>query len=706
MSNAFSKHEMIKATQVRNSIIAVLASAGMLNAQLPCGASQYNELLKQVHPAEVQQAADQLNSERNFLFEHQETRSTATYIIPIVFHIIHDYGAENISDAQVIDQVAILNRDYAKLNADTAAIVPPFQTIAAAIDIEFRLATIDPDGNCTNGIDRVASKLTYNADDGSKLNGWPRRQYLNVWVVNTIGAAGVAGYAYYPSSVTGLGLAVDGVIILHDYIGSIGSSQPNHSRALTHEIGHWLDLSHTWGSTNDPGVYCGDDGIPDTPQTKGFTSCPSAVGSQVCNAGVTENYQNYMDYSYCSVMFTYYQKLAMHAALTSSVSDRNRLWTTANLIATGTYVLAPSTCVPVADFSGNRTMVCQGGTITYTDRSWKGTVTSRNWSFPGGTPSTSTSASPVITYNTPGVYSVSLTVSNASGSDSLLKIGYINIGVPTAEYVAPVMESFDDPAVATHGWIIANSNNDGIYWHQTNACAATGNGCMVVDNYYNTAGDVDALITPLYDLRFLTGLTLSFKSSFASQVQNTGNLTEKLRILASTNCGQTWSVLTSRTGPVLVSAGLVPGYFIPANNDPQLWKLTTINLAPTYAQAQVRFKFEWTGGAYGNEFYLDDLNITGNGVGVNETSTVSYFDLFPNPAIDNSTIRFALEENENVKITLTDLNGRVVKEIANGQMAPGEHSIAFSTAELASGMYLVTVDKGTSKQVKKLSVNH
>jgi PKD repeat protein len=698
--------KMTTTTTIRNTFIAVLASAGMLHAQLPCGASDANERLRQSNPVEIQRAADELQQHRNHMFAHPEERSAATYIIPVVFHIIHDYGVENISDAQVLNQVAILNRDFAKLNADTAAIVSPFQTIAASADIEFRLATLDPDGNCTNGIDRVASKRTYNADDGSKLNGWPRSKYLNVWVVNTIGAAGVAGYAYYPSSVTGMGMMVDGIIILHDYIGSIGTGSPGRSRALTHEIGHWLDLSHTWGSTNDPGVYCGDDGIPDTPQTKGFTNCPSVANADVCNVGITENYQNYMDYSYCSVMFTYYQKVAMHAALTSNVSDRDNLWSTNNLVQTGTYTTTPSTCVPVADFNGNRTMVCQGGTVTYTDYSWNGTPTARNWSFPGGTPSTSTATTPVITYSTAGVYTASLTVSNAAGADSITKVGYIYVGVPYAEVVAPVSEGFDNAQTFNQGWIVSNNNNDGIYWHQTSACAATGSGCAVVDNYHNTAGDVDALITPIYDLRYLTGITLTFKSAFASQVNNTTQITERLRVMASTNCGQTWSQLVSKPGTTLLSGGMVPGYFIPEANNPLLWQTTTVNISPSYAQAQVRFKFEWIGGSYGNQFYLDDINITGNGVGVNETSTVSYFDLFPNPSQDNSAIRFSLKEREKVKITMTDLDGRVVKEISNGEFGEGEHTIPFSTAELASGMYLVTVETGGARQVKKLAVNH
>jgi PKD repeat protein len=704
------QHSKIKmrTTTLRNTIIAVLASGGLLNAQLPCGSDDYNRRLIQQHPAEVAIAQAQLDADKNAMFQNGDNRA-ATYIIPVVFHIVHDYGIENISDAQILDEMAILNRDFQKQNPDTVAVIPEFQNIIGNVSIEFRLATLDPEGNCTNGIDRIPSKKTNNGDDGSKLNGWPRRNYLNVWVVKSIGAQGVAGYAYQPASVTGMGAAVDGIIILHDYIGSIGTGTPYTSRALTHEVGHWLDLSHPWGNTNSPGVACGDDGIPDTPQTKGFQTCPTPAQAIICDTvgiGTIENYQNFMEYSYCSHMYTEDQVLAMHAALNSNVSDRNHLWITSNLIATGTYVLAPSVCAPKADFHSNRLMVCEGGTITFYDDSWNGTVSNRTWTFAGGSPSTSTSASPVVTYNAAGWYPVKLSVSNANGSDSLTRTGYIIVGNPYGEIVGPIQENFDNnPNVLNNGWYVMNYNNDAIYWHQTNVGGFSGTNSVVVDNFNNTTGEVDDLISPQYDLRFMTGLQMTFRCAFASQVQDTGYITEKLRIMVSTNCGQSWSVLSTKQGSTLLSAGLVPGYFIPTN-DPQIWKLITINIAAQYAQAKTRFKFEWTGGQYGNEFYIDDINITGTNVGVNEVSNVSYLDLFPNPAQDNGSVKFAVKESEHVKITLTDLNGRVIQQISDETFGQGEHIVNFSTAELASGMYMVTVDDGTTRQVKKLAVNH
>ncbi|MBK7855670.1 MAG: hypothetical protein IPJ79_12925 [Bacteroidetes bacterium] len=84
------------------------------------------------------------------------------------------------------------------MNADTASIVPAFQGIAADCEIEFRLARLDPNGNCTNGIDRIKSIKTYDADDASKLNPWPSDEYLNIWTVSNFGTshANAAAYAY------------------------------------------------------------------------------------------------------------------------------------------------------------------------------------------------------------------------------------------------------------------------------------------------------------------------------------------------------------------------------------------------------------------------------------------------------------------------------------------------------------------------------
>lgn len=190
-----------------------------------------------------------------------ERGGDGSYLIPVVFHILHLNGQENISNETVFDAMRILNEDFNKMNADTI-VHPAFRDIIGDARINFKLATKDPLGNCTNGIDRILTGQTFWGGANSKFNPWPRRMYLNIWVNRTMGAlSSAAGYF------TGAPSAADGVMILHNYV--TGSS-----RALTHEVGHYLDLPHVWGGTNEPGVVCGDEGVHDTPITKGWSTCP------------------------------------------------------------------------------------------------------------------------------------------------------------------------------------------------------------------------------------------------------------------------------------------------------------------------------------------------------------------------------------------------------------------------------------------------
>ena len=145
----------------------------------------------------------------------------STYTIPVVFHIIHLFGAENISDAQVFDAMRILNEDFNKQNPDWDNVVSQFLPLVANIDIEFKLARKDPNGNCTKGITRTVSALT-NAGDQSMKNliQWPRNKYLNVWVAAS--ADGAAGYTLTPGGAA-VFAAADGIVMQHTYVGSIGT---------------------------------------------------------------------------------------------------------------------------------------------------------------------------------------------------------------------------------------------------------------------------------------------------------------------------------------------------------------------------------------------------------------------------------------------------------------------------------------------------
>src|SRR5690606_23662564 len=122
------------------------------------------------------------------------------FTIPVVFHILHTGGTENISDDQVKDAVRILTEDFNKLNPDTSDVVAAFKNKIGNPEVTFVLATKDPQGNCTNGIVRHWDALTdWKSNFSSYKYSWPRDRYLNIYVVKSIGG-GAAGYTYLPGS--------------------------------------------------------------------------------------------------------------------------------------------------------------------------------------------------------------------------------------------------------------------------------------------------------------------------------------------------------------------------------------------------------------------------------------------------------------------------------------------------------------------------
>ncbi|MBX7107150.1 MAG: T9SS type A sorting domain-containing protein [Chitinophagales bacterium] len=669
-----------------------------------CGATEMQQFLWQQYPELWQQQQEYNQKIHDQVAASGNTRDeNEIYIIPVVFHVVHNYGSEFISDEQVEDQVRVLNEDYRKLNADTAAIVNAFLGIAGDAHIEFRLAKKTPGGGCTTGIDRIQSHETYQGNDGSKLSQWPRNMYLNVWTVNKM-QNGVAGYAYYPSSVAGFLAPYDGIMILSDYIGSIGTSSVLTSRALTHEIGHYLNLPHTWGSTNSPGVECGDDGVQDTPETKGWTSCN--LNGAVCNAGVIENIQNYMEYSYCSKMFTEGQIAIMRGVLNNPVSGRNNLWTESNLIATGTNDGYVAECAPRADFNPNFYNICQGADITFKNFSWSGTATSWSWEFPGGTPSSSTEENPVVVFNEPGKHTITLTAANDAGSSSISKDIYVS--APAATYGHYYYEDFENIDKVNNDWIFRNVDNNGSEWALATNAAYDGSNSIRVDNFNGDQGDVDYIISPSMDLSGMGEIILSFRYAGASKSANVNNINDVLKIYTSSNCGETWMLRSIRDGLDLVNNGAWGTYFTPSATS-ATWGTATVALPTIVAQPNIRFKFEFTGGSYGNNFYIDDIMVSEYGVGIQSPagSSSASLAIFPNPNNGAFTLAYSLTEASDVRVSVIDVTGREIMQVSNEKQSAGSHqqSVQAETAQaLSKGIYFVKLGVNGETSVKKLVI--
>ena len=231
--------------------------------------------------------------------------------IPCVIHVIWRTASQNISTAQAQSQIDVLNEDFRRTNSNASSTLSQFLGVAADTEIQFCLATQDPQGNPHSGITRTQTTVTsFSSNDNMKFSSsgghdaWPASQYLNMWCCNLSG--GLLGYAQFPGGPP----STDGVVMDYQNFGRGGVTQaPFHlGRTGTHEVGHWLNLYHIWGD----GPCSQDDLVADTPASDAANfGCPLSHSS--CSS--LDMVQNYMDYTddSCMNVFTQGQKNRMRA---------------------------------------------------------------------------------------------------------------------------------------------------------------------------------------------------------------------------------------------------------------------------------------------------------------------------------------------------------------------------------------------------------
>jgi len=235
--------------------------------------------------------------------------------IPVVIHVIHQGesigNGSNLTQARIMEQMQILNDDFSQSNSDQNQIPAEFRNVAADVEIQFCLATTDPNGNATEGIVRrqfgPIPSTTFMENNIKPQTQWDPTRYLNIWIIRMPDPA-ILGYAYLPMSSI-LNSSLDGVVISHLKIGNTNSTTKG--RTLVHEVAHYFGVPHMWGSGyND----CNDDdNIADTPRrTIPYYGHP-AYPQFTC--GTSDMFMNFMDYvdDNCMFMFSEGQKAVMRS---------------------------------------------------------------------------------------------------------------------------------------------------------------------------------------------------------------------------------------------------------------------------------------------------------------------------------------------------------------------------------------------------------
>jgi hypothetical protein len=276
-------------------------------SQRSCGSADYRQQQLSLHPslAISAQANEQFTRSQLELQTKEVTGATPSrggdvasqlVMIPVVVHVVYSSSQQNISDAQIRSQIDELNRDYQKLNPDTANIPAYYSPRAANCGYQFVLAGLDTNGRPSTGIVRKHTNITaFSINDDMKRSAtggddsWDRDRYLNIWICNLQGST--LGY----SSLVGGPRETDGIVVSYTAFGTMGTATPpyNLGRTATHEIGHWLNLIHVWGDAD-----CGDDQVADTPpQSQATYGDPTGIILSCGNTPYGNMYMNYMDFT-------------------------------------------------------------------------------------------------------------------------------------------------------------------------------------------------------------------------------------------------------------------------------------------------------------------------------------------------------------------------------------------------------------------------
>ncbi len=681
-----------------------------------CGTDYYYDKLVKENPA-IRKAEKQAD-EWARKFKGLSKQPPEKQIIPVVFHVIHDNtAAVNIPKSRILASLERLNKDLNVLNNDTSIIRPVFKSRIGHYNMEFRLARLSPDGQCINGITRTyRPNITDNTVWMDSIPGlldtikyWNPEEYLNIWIVKDIydnnPNSDVAGQANYPWSTDG----ADGIIMRADEMKA-------DDRTLTHEVGHYLGLKHPFSHGCD--TFKGDndtffnDEVDDTPPIEErdvVRECDFSLNTCIDSTNYGRDFpdmlENYMDYSRCGVMFTEGQRTRSQSFLT--LDYRGELVSDSNLVKTG--VLDTSEKPEIARFAANTSPIypcenvrfdfdyknkCQNGEIK------QGSPQAIQWKFPGGEPERSNALLPKVNYNKGGTYSVTLKLSNAAGSDSLVKEDFINVLGKNTILKPGFLAGFEDKTPNEKGFLTPE-NKEGNQWQSTTEASSAGKASLFLNNYNVEGQQSVELRTPLMNLSNETNPTLRFDIAYAKYQQQSFDF---FKVYVSTDCGNNWRSVKqfSAFNLTTIDSAIQEPFFPTHNVD---WETKAVNLPQ---QDNVLVRFEWQSSVEkSNNVFMDNIRMNYPVGKQEDQSTVNQrLKVYPNPVGGNKVYISQKADQSKLNLTISKVTGEVVykDQINVGGANDGTYFTREALNVIDNGIYFFTIFDDNKISTKKVIV--
>lgn len=688
------------------TLISILVFVGFGSfAQRKCGTAEVlaQKLLAQPKLAKKMQAVE-LDLQRKRP-DSRLFRINPRITIPVVVHVVLSNPAQ-VTDMQVLNQLQALNLDYIAANTDISKVPPIWQSIIGNPEIQFCLAVRTPDGDPSSGITRTTTTHGAFAVDGSGRDvkytatggapGWDNTRYLNIWVCDLSGD--YLGVATPPGNI--FPAAEDGVVVDYKAFSTSGTAQApfNLGRTLTHEIGHFFGLRHTWADDN--GGCTSDDGVDDTPLQGDHTyGCPTFPLTDNCSAtapGIM--FMNYMDYvnDACMYLFTTGQTDRMRNAIDAQRASliTSNGCTPVNLKARDAGIAAVSQpegylCeagqTPVVTLKNRGANILTAVTIRYTinngtpvNYSWTGSLASLQQTEV--TLPTLTAGEGTFTFKAYTVLPNGAADDAPENDTAAVTYNY------RREVSIPFSETFDNGSTFPPAGFSINNPDRSFTWERGTTGSKGSNSSALMRNLgYARNDETDDLLGPVVDASTADSVFLTFDvaAAAATLVTTPANPWDTLEIFVTMDCGKTLiptgykkygSTLITKQSPITTE-------FIPNANE---WRTDSVDLTALVLHKKFRVVFRNTTN-YENNVYIDNINITKKDV--NSTLRDKGILIWPNAFSRKFYIEFGTWPEDLQGIAIFDAAGRLVYQ--QQPVIRAGNRVTIDLVNGANGVYFV-----------------